>query len=126
MGFASTKSTTTIIDSQTITVPAGNYWETAFSIPSDKSCSLNGAIDGIAGANRDFIILVATDDQFAVFSRGASNVTTLFESGQTSRVKLSVPLRAGSYHLVVSNKFSSVTEKWVRLTHIVSRCDAAQ
>lgn len=76
------------------------------------TCRVVGRIEGVAGGNKDLEAFVMDDDNFRNWS--TDHEARAFQSGRvvvwSPNVSVSGP---GTHHLVVSNAFSTFTDKAV-------------
>jgi hypothetical protein len=111
-----------VVDTSAVQIRAGaaEYFDFALSDP--RTCVLHGRVVGLAGGRRDFNVFVFDDDGFANWANG-NQAHTYFNESQTSSVTLNVVLPSpGSYHLVVSNRFSVFTGKTVQIRNAQVTC----
>lgn len=78
--------------------------------------TVNGQFDASGRNDKNVQVLVLTDSEFVVWQGGYA-ISPFYDSGSTatSNLQASLPARAGSYYLIVSNKPSRV-EKTVHIT----------
>jgi hypothetical protein len=104
-----------LLDTRALHVPAGTSHGVSFSVSDERPCVLRGRVLGVAGGGRDVEVYVL--DRDGVADRGGTaGGRVLFRSGRTSELGLQVRLPGpGDYHLLVSNRFSAVADKTVRV-----------
>lgn len=83
--------------------------------PPRTSCNITGQVEVVAGGNKDVEVIVASDSAAEALVRGDST-SVVFLSEKVSHVGLNVATRGpGTYRLVVSNAFSMLTSKTIRI-----------
>jgi hypothetical protein len=104
-----------VLDARALHVPAGTSHSVSFSVNDRRPCVLTGRVLGVAGGGRDVEVYVL--DRDGIVDRGSTaGGQALFRSGRTSAVGLQVRLPGpGDYHLLVSNRFSVVSDKTVQV-----------
>ncbi len=91
----------------------GGFQAFGFTLSKPGHCKIIGRVEVLRGGNRDVIVSVLGHDEFTNWrnSRGAV-ADVLFQAGPQTVVNLAVPIpQAGTYYLVISNRFSTVTAK---------------
>jgi len=104
-----------LLDARALHVPAGTSHSVSFSVSDERPCVLTGRVLGVAGGRRDVEVYVL--DRGGIADRSSTTGgQALFRSGRTSAVGLQVRLPGpGDYHLLVSNRFSVVSDKTVQV-----------
>jgi hypothetical protein len=83
--------------------------------PPRTSCRLTGQLEVVAGGSKDVQVFVASDSASEALMRG-DNTSAFFSTEKVSSVDLNVETRGpGRYRLVVSNAFSMLTSKTIRI-----------
>jgi hypothetical protein len=104
-----------LLDARALRVPAGTSHSVSFRVSDERPCVLTGRVLGVAGGRRDVEVYVLDRDGIADQS-STTGGKALFRSGRTSAVGLEVRLPGpGDYHLLLSNRFSVVTDKTVQV-----------
>jgi hypothetical protein len=104
-----------LLDTGALHVPAGTSHSVSFSVNDERQCVLTGHVLGIAGGRRDVEVYVLDQDGIINWSNGTA-ANTVFRSGRMAAVSLQVRLPGpGDYHLLLSNRFSVVTDKTVQV-----------
>lgn len=99
-------------DGTEVTVPSQGYRDWSFRLPN-RTCHITGHIVGAAGGNRDFRALLMDDDNFLNW-KTSHQARVYWQTDQVAAAALDVSVTGiGTYHLVVSNAFSMVTDKKV-------------
>jgi len=93
-------------------IAPGGYLYYGLDLTDSRPCRLRGRIETTEGGSHDLDVLVLDEDGFANF-RYNRRFRPVFEERRTAAVTLDVPLSAGSYYLVLSNRFSNFTSKLV-------------
>ena len=107
-------SITQVLDT-VMRVPAGEHFDTAFSVHDSRPCTLRGRVQGVDGGRRDVEVFVLDEDGFLNWHNGVAPAA-LHETGRTSASTFEVPLpKRGTFRLLVSNRFSVFTAKTVRI-----------
>lgn len=92
-------------------IKAGHYHDYTFELPA-RVCSIAGRVEGISGGGKDFEGFIMDDDNFRNWSAG--HQAKGFESGRVVVWSPNEMVRGpGKYHFVVSNTFSTLTDKAV-------------
>ena len=101
-----------IADGSEITIPSGGYRDWSFHLPN-RTCHLTGHLVGTAGGNRDFRAALMDDDNFRNWAT-QHPARAFWQTDQVAAATLDATVTGlGTYHLVVSNAFSTVTDKKV-------------
>ena len=100
-------------DGQPVHVPSTGYYDYSFTLP-ERSCAVSGRIVGTEGGNKDFLAYIMADDDFLNW-KTSHNAKAFWRTpdkvaAATINAQLSGP---GTYHLVISNMFSLMTDKTV-------------
>ena len=105
---------TTLAESEAAVVQPGQFLYYQFSIPS-TTCAVTGRIVGLAGGNKDFQALVMDENSFLNWKTN-HQAQAYWQSGQVAATNIGVRLNGpATYYLVVSNVFSPVTAKTVKV-----------
>lgn len=111
-----------LLDAGAINIPAGTYHNVSFSVTDERPCVLTGHVLGIAGGRRDVEVYVLDQDGIINWSNGTA-ARALFQSGRMAATSLQVHLPGpGDYHLLVSNRFSVVSDKTVQVENALVTC----
>jgi hypothetical protein len=108
---ASGGTQTTIVDKPDVRVAAGHLVDYKIIVPATNgTCKIVGRARGLSGGNHDFNTYLFTDDQYISFLKGEP------QPGVPAPAQADAPLDyqlygGGTYYLVFSNRFSSVTDK---------------
>ena len=97
----------------TITVKAGGYYDQSFTIDTGKmqNPSLSGSFTASGGSGNDIIVLVMDDMAFTNWVNG-HQISTFYNSGKMTAGNIIANLaNSGTYHLVYSNLFSTISTK---------------
>jgi ketosteroid isomerase-like protein len=85
-----------------------------FQIPA-RVCTVTGQVEGIAGGNKDFEVLIVDDENFANWTAGRA-ARAYGTSGRVTSASINAPIPGpGSYHLVISNAFQVGVAKTVQV-----------
>ena len=99
---------------QAAVVQPGQFLYYQFSIPS-TTCAVTGRIVGLAGGNKDFQALVMDENSFLNWKTN-HQAQAYWQSGQVAATNIGVRLSGpATYYLVISNVFSPVTAKTVKV-----------
>ncbi|HEX8275148.1 MAG TPA: hypothetical protein VF615_21115 [Longimicrobiaceae bacterium] len=111
-----------VLDESALQVSAGSAQHVRFVVDDPRPCVLTGHVQGLVGGNRDVEVYVLDRDGLINWSnRTAGQV--VYRSERTSAVKLQVYLPGpGEYHLLVSNRFSVVSDKTVQVEDALVTC----
>jgi hypothetical protein len=106
------KKLTTIANDDAIDIAPGKTVQYKFQVPvNNLNCKVEGRVRGLAGGNRDLAVYFFTDDQFVEFMQ-STNGGSASDVSPKRDVQLDYQVYgAGTYYLVVSNRFSVVTTK---------------
>jgi|WetSurMetagenome_2_1015567.scaffolds.fasta_scaffold50446_4 hypothetical protein len=98
-----------------VTVKAGGYHYYTVTVASGmQDARITGRFTASGGSGNDIIVLVLDSDGFTNWSNN-HEVPAYYSSGKVTTGSLDVLLHApGTYYLVLSNTFSTVTTKDVR------------
>jgi ketosteroid isomerase-like protein len=85
-----------------------------FQIPA-AVCTVTGRVEGIAGGNKDFEVLILDDDSFRNWSAGLQ-ARAYGSSGRVTVYTINAAIPGpGAYHLVISNAFQVGLAKTVQV-----------
>ena len=105
---------TAIAESEAAVIQPGQFLYYEFSIPA-TTCAVRGRIAGLAGGNKDFQALVMDENNYLNWQTN-HQAQAHWQSGQVAATNISVTLTGpATYYLVVSNVFSPVTAKTVKV-----------
>lgn len=102
----------------TITVDPGDYYHVSFSarINGMRDVVMLGSFTASGGSGNDIIVLLLDDIAYTNWVN-RHKVVVLYYSGQVTTDRINVPITAsGKYHLVFSNRFSTISTKRVLTT----------
>ncbi|TMB98960.1 MAG: SgcJ/EcaC family oxidoreductase [Chloroflexi bacterium] len=106
---------TAIAESEAAIVQPGQFLYYPFSIPPSTTCAVTGRIVGLAGGNKDFQALVLDENNFLNW-KTSHQAQAYWQSGQVAATNIGVRLTGpATYYLVISNVFSPVTAKTVKV-----------
>jgi hypothetical protein len=110
-----TEHTISIVNG-TATVNAGTHLDYPFAIPSDaSSISVSGTFTAQGGSGNDIKVYVLDSTNFDKYKSGDS-FTSLYQSGQIHSGSINADIvSSGNYHLVLDNKFSTISQKTVNI-----------
>lgn len=112
-----------VLDSRAIDVDAGEHLEVAFEVDDPRTCTLTGRVEGLAGGARDVEVFLLDDQGFSDWYNGIPP-QPLYYSGRTDSIALHVRLPGrGEYHLLVSNRYSFLTDKVVAVRNAHVTCE---
>lgn len=94
-------------------VPYGGYIGKEFTAQAGFQCGLHGSVIATEGGNEDLIVYILNDTEFINWKTNPSTAAT-FASAQQKAISLDVPLKPGHYQLIISNRFSAMTNKMAR------------
>jgi hypothetical protein len=106
-----------------VDIPAGSIYRWEFTAePNQPTCDLSGHLEVLSGGNKDVMVYVMTADDYANLANGHP-ARAVFQTDKTSAVTLAVRTTApGKKVLAVSNTFSLLTAKRVRITGAAVTC----
>jgi len=105
----------TVLDDPALDLPPGEHFDTAFAVSDPRPCTFRARVQGLEGGHRDVEVYLLDDDGNSNWHNGI-RPEPLYGSGRTSASTIEVPLRRkGRYHLLVSNRYSLMTAKTVRV-----------
>ena len=111
-----------LADAEVIHLPSGDHYNASFVVRDPRPCMLTGHVMGLSGGSRDVEVYVLDDEGYSDWQKGV-RPRTLFQSGRSTATSLAVPLpRRGRYHLLLSNRYSFLTAKRVRIDDARLRC----
>ncbi|MET0396282.1 MAG: hypothetical protein ABW277_05630 [Longimicrobiaceae bacterium] len=111
-----------VLDEPAMQVPAGTAYHVSFALDDPRTCILTGHVLGLTGGKRDVEVFVLDQDGFVNWSNGTSG-EAIFHGGRSSASSLNVLLPGpGEYHLLVSNRFSVVSDKTVQVEDALVTC----
>jgi len=110
-------------DQDALTIQAGSYGQFDFTINDERPCLLTGRVVGLAGGRKDAEVFLLDDDGLTNWlNRTQGNY--VFRSGRTSATTLKVALPGpGSYHMLLSNRFSVVSDKVMQMRNLRVTCE---
>lgn len=109
-----------IVDKPNVRIAAGRLVDYKIIVPeSNGTCKIAGRARGLVGGNKDFQTYLFTDDQYISFLKGEA------QSGAPVPVLTDAPLDyqlygGGIYYLVLSNRFSSMTDKVIAVKAVLA------
>jgi uncharacterized protein (TIGR02246 family) len=114
-------TTLPIGDGQALEIQPGSYVYTTFQVPAG-SCEITGRITGISEGNRDFEAFITSDDGLQNWAAG-QQARVFWQSGRVvvTSIENAFVVGPGTFHLVMSNRFSGVGSKMVQ-SQAVARC----
>jgi hypothetical protein len=112
-----------ITDGETIDVAPESIQRWEWTVDQrQSSCHLSGHIEVTAGGNRDVQVFVLSGDDYQNLANG-HDARVYFQTQKTSATTIDVSTRAsGRMVLAISNRFSLVTPKTVRLDSLRVEC----
>lgn len=113
----------TVLDEPALNLPPGEHFDTAFAVSDPRPCTFRARVQGVEGGQRDIEVYLLDEDGNSNWHNGIKPAA-LFESGRTSASTIELPLRdRGRFHLLVSNRYSLVTAKTVRVENARVVCE---
>lgn len=103
------------------TVKATGYAWYKFTVPAGaNSVAVNGHFTASGGTGNDIDCYIIDEDGFSNFQNG-HNANTYYNSGKVTQAKIGAAnLPAGTYYLVLDNRFSLLTPKAVQIQATLS------
>jgi hypothetical protein len=96
---------------EAFTVPAGKYKYFGTTISTRSECAqIAGRFHAEGGSGNDIEVFILDGDQFENWRNGHST-PTYYNSGRVTVGKINVCLPSGTYNIIFSNTFSSVSNK---------------
>jgi hypothetical protein len=94
------------------------------AITDDRTCRLQTRFVGIAGGNEDFDVFLVDADGLQNFENGRE-FDVYFRQRRTAATTLDLTIPGGrTYYLVISNRFSVITDKRVAMEPVQVVCGA--
>lgn len=113
----------TVLDEPALELPPGEHFDTAFAVSDPRPCTFRARVQGVEGGNRDVEVYLLDDDGNSNWHSGIKPAA-LYESGRTSASTIEVPLEEkGRFHLLLSNRYSLMTAKTVRVENARVVCE---
>ena len=113
----------TVLDEAALDLPPGEHFDTAFAVSDPRPCTFRARVQGLEGGNRDVEVYLLDEDGNSNWHNGIKPAA-LYESGRTSASTIEVPLEErGRFHLLVSNRYSLMTAKTVRVENARVVCE---
>jgi hypothetical protein len=113
----------TVLDEAALELPPGEHFDTAFAVSDPRPCTFRARVQGVEGGNRDVEVYLLDEDGNSNWHNGIKPAA-LYESGRTSASTIEVPLEErGRFHLLVSNRYSLMTAKTVRVENARVVCE---
>ena len=109
-----TPITVNLLDEIGLAVIAGQYWNVDFDIP-DYAQGASLTVDFTVTSGKDVEVYLFDDVGFVNWRANVAGTKPIYASGRVAADRKTIPLVAGSYVLVVSNWFSVLTNKVVRI-----------
>jgi len=99
-----------------VTIHFQNYSDYPFVLDSPADCAVHGRIEVLSGGEgKDVDVWLLTADDFTNWKNGHAPSTPLFHTPRQTVTTLNTGVpQAGTYHLVVSNMFSTLSGKTVK------------
>ena len=111
-----------LADERVIDLRSGDHFETSFEVRDPRACTLTGRVRGLAGGRRDVEVYVLDEDGYLDWQSGIAP-HPVYESGRSPSTRIHAELPGkGRYYLLLSNRFSFLTKKVVRLDDARLRC----
>lgn len=105
----------TIADTNGVDIAASKYLTYTFSVSDPRPCTIEGHVLGLAGGNKDVEVLLFDSDGLTNWKNNNS-AKVLFNGGKATATTISARLPGpGTYHLVLNNVFSVLTDKTVQV-----------
>ena len=116
---------TILYNESALVIPAGAAVHVSFEVGTslipEPICRLTGRIVGLAGGNKDFDVLLLEQEPFEEWEAGRPFRRSFLEERKATDLTLDVTLRkAGAYELVISNRFSRITDKTVQAEAVLN------
>jgi hypothetical protein len=112
-----------VLDSRAIPLAAGEHLEVAFEVDDPRPCTLTGRVRGLAGGGRDVEVFLLDDQGFSEWYNGIPP-RPLYYSGRSASTSLRVRIPGeGEYHLLISNRYSLLTDKVVEVRDARVTCE---
>jgi hypothetical protein len=89
------------------------YQYVPFQVPPDRSVHVGGNFTVQGGAGNDIEAFICSEQDFFRFQNHQGKINPGWFSGRVSNAQISVRMPPGSYYLVFSNMFSTVSTKLV-------------
>lgn len=113
----------TVMDEGALELPPGEHFDTAFAVSDPRPCTFRARVQGVEGGQRDVEVYLLDEDGNSNWHNGIKPAA-LYESGRTSASTIEVPLEErGRFHLLVSNRYSLMTAKTVRVENARVVCE---
>ncbi len=113
----------TVLDDSALSLPPGEHFDTAFAVSDPRPCTFRARMQGVEGGSRDVEVYLLDEDGNSNWHSGIKPAA-LYESGRTSASTIEVPLHEkGRFHLLVSNRYSLMTAKTVRVENARVVCE---
>ena len=111
-----------LADAEVVDLRSGDHYETSFEVRDPRPCTLTGRVRGLAGGRRDVEVYVLDEEGYLDWQSGIPP-QTIYDSGRSPSARIDVLLPGrGRYHLLLSNRFSFLTRKRVRIDDTRVRC----
>lgn len=102
---------------------AGEYLDATFTVDDPRPCRLTGQVQGTAGGDRDVTVFVLDQEGLRDWYDGVEP-DAVYASGRSSSIDLDVQLpSSGTYTVLISNRFSFMTDKLVRAEDLTVTCE---
>lgn len=112
-----------VLDEDALELPPGEHFDTAFAVSDSRPCTFRARVQGLEGGQRDVEVYLLDEDGNSNWHNGIKPAA-LYESGRTSASTIEVPLRQkGRFHLLLSNRYSLMTAKTVRVENARVVCE---
>lgn len=111
---------TTLMDARTFNLDGGQYVLHRFDLRNWR-CTLRGAVGVTAGGSHDVDLFVVDDNGLSSFKNGGE-FHAYFHRSRTTGDNIDVTLPPGEYSLIVSNRFSWITGKTVKMGSMAVDC----
>lgn len=113
----------TVLNEPALNLPPGEHFDTAFAVSDPRPCTFQARVQGLEGGRRDVEVYLLDEDGNSNWHNGITPAP-LYESGRTSAATIEVPLRQkGRFHLLLSNRYSLMTAKTVRVENARVVCE---
>ena len=111
------KVLTSVANEDAVDIAPRKFAQYKFQVPvTPLNCKLQGRVRGLAGGNKDVNVYFLTDDQFVEYVQVPSGGGEDSAVHALQDVQLDYQIYgAGTYYLVVSNRFSTMTTKVVQV-----------
>lgn len=99
-----------------VSIAAGQYWYSSFTVQKGETADFALRFKATGGSGNDVEVYIMDADGFENWKNGHS-ASTYYNSGRKTVGSFDLKFGSGTYYFIISNTFSTVSNKAVTLTY---------